>query len=93
MNPEQRQRLWTRDVFFAGLLLLLHGFPPCVEAGWYIASTTLPPNSSPSAWRTPQVVTRVAQNRLTYETRAWTQIIDLNTVSYTHLTLPTKRIV
>ncbi len=79
MNPEQRQRLWTRDVFFAGLLLLLHGFPPCVEAGWYIASTTLPPNSSPSAWRTPQVVTRVAQNRLTYETRAWTQIIDLNT--------------
>ena len=78
MNPEQRQRLWTRGVFFAGLLLL-HGFPPCVEAGWYIASTTLPPNSSASAWRTPQVVTRVAQNRLTYETRAWTQIIDLNT--------------
>lgn len=79
MNPGQRQRPWTRGVLFAGLFLLLHGFPPLVEAGWYIASTTIPPNSSASAWRTPQVVTRVAQNRLTYETRAWTQIIDLNT--------------
>ena len=79
MNPEQRQRLWTRGVCLAGLFVLLHGFPLLVEAGWYIASTTSPPNSSASAWRTPQVVTRVAQNRLTYETRAWTQIIDLNT--------------
>ena len=79
MNPGQRQRLWSRGVFFAGLSLLLYGFPSLVEAGWYIASTTIPPNSSASAWRTPQVVTRVAQNRLTYETRAWTQIIDLNT--------------
>ena len=79
MNPGQRQRLWSRGVFFAGLSLLLYGFPSLVEAGWYIASTTIPPNSSASAWRTPQVVTRVAQNRLTYETRAWTQVIDLNT--------------
>ena len=79
MNPGQRQRLWSRGVFFAGLFLLLHGFSPLVEAGWYIASTTIPPNSSASAWHPPQVVTRVAQNRLTYETRAWTQIIDLNT--------------
>ena len=78
MNPGQRQRLWSRGVFFAGLSLLLYGFPSPVEAGWYIASTTIPPNSSASAWRTPQVVTRVAQNRLTYETRAWTQVIDLN---------------
>ena len=79
MNPGQRQRLWSRGVFVAGLFLLLHGFPPLVEAGWYIASTTIPPNSSASAWRPPQVITRVAENRLTYETRAWTQIIDLNT--------------
>ena len=79
MNPEQRQRPWTRGVCFAGLLLFLYCLSPRVEAGWYIASTTIPPNSSASAWRPPQVVTRVAENRLTYETRAWTQIIDLNT--------------
>lgn len=79
MNPEQRQCSWSRGVCFAGLLLFLYGLSPRVEAGWYIASTTIPPNSSASAWRPPQVVTRVAENRLTYETRAWTQIIDLNT--------------
>ena len=79
MNPEQRQRLWVLGVFFAVVFLLPYRFPPLVEAGWYIASTTTPLDSPDPSWRVPQIVTRVSQNRITYETRAWTQIIDLNT--------------
>ena len=79
MNPEQRPRLCIPGVFFACVLLFPYQFPPLVQAGWYIASTTTRLNAPAPSWQAPHIVTRVSQNRITYETRAWTQIIDLNT--------------
>ena len=69
----------TRLVLSIALLLTSFGFPASAVPGWRIVATTKslaspsPPNS------TPQIVTTVSQNRVKYETQAWSQIVDLRT--------------
>jgi hypothetical protein len=48
-------------------------------SGWRIVATTKPLASPSSPSSSSQLVTSVSQSRIKYETRLWTQIVDLKT--------------
>ncbi len=77
MDAQRRKCLGTPGVCFAVLFLFSLWFPAFAGAGWYIGAKTMYPSLPSSSGSRPQLTTYVSQNKIKYETRAWTQIIDL----------------
>ncbi len=77
MDAQQRKRFGKPSVLVAVLFLFSLWFPAFAGAGWYIGAKTMYPSSPSSPGGHSQLATYVSQNRIKYETRAWTQIIDL----------------
>jgi hypothetical protein len=77
MGVQRRKRLGTPGVFLAALFLFSFWVPAFAGAGWYLGAKTISPSLPSSSGSRPQLATYVSQNKIKYETRAWTQVIDL----------------
>jgi Domain of unknown function (DUF4412) len=63
----------------ATLLWVFSWSPPSADGGWRIVATTASLSAASATENLPQIVTSIAKNKVKYETRVWTQIVDLKT--------------
>jgi len=79
MTAKQKKLSRTSSVILATLLLFSSWSPPYAEGVWRIVATTASPSVPTSAGNSPPIVTYISQNKVKYETRVWSQIVDLKT--------------
>src|SRR5215470_1208101 len=79
MTAQEKKPYRLSGVMLVTLLWLFSWPPPFADAGWRIVATTASLSASSTRENLPQIVTYIAQNKVKYETRVWSQIVDLKT--------------